>query len=110
MKVRLIKKQTIEDFIKGNVQSKASFEQWVIKVKHADWNIPNDIVLTFNTADILGNASNRVVFNIGGNNFRMICSYHFGLKNVHLFIKWIGSHARYTKLCKEGKQFIVGSY
>ena len=110
MKVRLLKKQTIEDFVKRSAQSKASFEKWVFIINAADWCIPNDIILTFNSADILGNASNRVVFNIGGNNFRMICSYHFGYKNVHLFINWIGTHAQYTKLCKEGMQYIVNIY
>jgi len=110
MKVRLIKKQTIEDYVRGSAQSKVLFERWVLKVKHADWNNPNDIILTFSSADILGNATNRVVFNIGGNSFRMICAYHFGKNNVHLFIKWIGTHAMYTKICKEGKQLIVDSY
>ena len=96
--------------IRGSAQSKASFERWVFKVKHADWNIPNDIILTFSSADILGNATNRVVFNIGGNSFRMICAYHFGKNNVHLFIKWIGSHADYSKLCNSEEQYTVNLF
>lgn len=40
----------------------------------------------------------------------MICSYHFGEKKVHLFIKWIGAHSEYTKLCAEGKQYIIEAY
>ncbi|WP_394367549.1 type II toxin-antitoxin system HigB family toxin [Mangrovibacterium lignilyticum] len=32
--------------------------------------------------------SNRVVFNIGGNKYRVICQYYFGRQKVHLFIKW----------------------
>lgn len=39
--------------------------------------MPNDILLTYGSADLIGNGSNRVVFNIGGNNFRMICKYQF---------------------------------
>lgn len=69
--------------------------------------MPKEIVSTFNGADILGKGSGRVVFNIGGNNFRLICKYHFGNTRVHLFIKWIGTHAEYTKLCNEGKQYEV---
>lgn len=110
MRVRLIKKQTIEDFIIGNAQSKASFEVWLSILKRIDWLSPKDIVTTFNSADILGNASERVVFNIGGNKYRMICKYHFGSKSIHLFIKWIGTHAEYTKLCRMKKQYDVNSY
>lgn len=30
--------------------------------------------------------------------------------NVHLFVKWMGTHAEYTKLCNEGKQYDVNAY
>lgn len=110
MKVHLIKRETIEDYILKNARSRASFEVWFSIIKRADWNAPNEIISTFNSADILGNGSERVVFNIGGNNFRVICTYHFGNMNVHLFVKWIGTHAEYTKLCHEGKQYDICSY
>lgn len=110
MKVHLIKKQTIEDYIKENARSRASFEIWFSILKRADWNAPNEIVLTFSSADIIGRGSERVVFNIGGNNYRLICKYHFGDLKVHLFVKWIGTHEEYTKLCSEGKQYDIGSY
>jgi mRNA interferase HigB len=110
MKVHLIKKQTIEDFVLKNARSKVSFNTWLAVLRYADWSEPNDIVATFNSADILGKSSERVVFNIGGNNYRLICKYHFGITRVHLFIKWIGTHADYTKLCNEGRQFEVDAY
>ena len=110
MKVHLIKKQSIEDYILKNARSKASFEIWLSILKRADWNEPNEIILTFNSADILGKSSNRVVFNIGGNNYRLICKYHFGKMKVHLFINWIGTHSEYTKLCKKGKQYDINAY
>jgi mRNA interferase HigB len=110
MKTHLIKKDTIENYINRNAHSKASFEIWLSVLKRANWEEPNDIISTFNSADILGNASNRVVFNIGGNKYRLICKYHFGNTMVHLFIKWIGTHAEYTKLCNEGKQYEINIY
>lgn len=110
MKVHLIKKQTIEDYVSRNPRSKTSFETWFSVIKKADWNEPRDIISTFNSADILGKASNRVVFNIGGNRYRLICRYHFGATMVHLFVKWIGTHAAYTKLCNEGKQYTVDQF
>ncbi len=110
MKVHLIKKQSIEDFAKNNARSKSSFEVWLSVIKRVDWNEPKDIVTTFNSADILGKSSKRVVFNIGGNNYRLICKYHFGETKVHLFVKWIGTHAEYSKLCNENKQYEIEAF
>jgi mRNA interferase HigB len=110
MKVHLIKKQSIEDFVLKNARSRASFEIWSSIIKRVDWNEPNEIVMTFNSADILGKGSDRVVFNIGGNNYRLICKYYFGNTRVHLFIKWIGTHAEYSKLCNDGKQYEIDVY
>ena len=110
MKIHLIRKQTIEEYVKVNVQSKSAFTYWLSVVKRADWKEPNDIIATFNSTDILGETSKRIVFNIGGNKYRMICSYHFGNEKVHLFVKWIGTHSDYTKLCMEGKQYTIDVY
>ncbi|MBE9468743.1 MAG: type II toxin-antitoxin system HigB family toxin [Bacteroidetes bacterium] len=110
MKAHLIKKQTVEDYVKTNVQSRVPFEIWFSVIRRIEWNEPNDIISTFNSADILGNGSERVVFNIGGNKYRMICRYHFGNNRVHLFVKWIGTHAQYTKLCNEKKQYDVRAF
>lgn len=110
MKVHLIKKQSIEGYVSKNAQSKVPFGIWLSIIKRADWNKPHDIITTFNSADILGKGLERVVFNIGGNNYRMICKYHFGKIRVHLSVKWIGTHAAYTKLGNEGKQYTVNVY
>jgi len=110
MKVHLIKKQTIENYVQKNARSRTSFEILLSIIKRVDWNEPNDIISTFNSADLLGKGSDRIVFNIGGNNYRLICRYHFGNRNVHLFVKWIGTHAEYSKLCNEGKQYEINVY
>jgi len=107
MRVHLIKKQSIEDYVAENVQAKQPFNGWLSIVARADWETPQDIVGTFSSADILGNGSDRVVFNIGGNKYRMICKYYFGEQKVHLFVKWIGTHAAYTKLCNKGEQYFI---
>ncbi len=109
-KIHLIKKQTIDEYATRNIQSITAFASWYAIIKWVEWNEPNDIIFTFNSADILGKSSNRVIFNIGGNKYRMICSYHFGKEKVHLFVKWIGTHSEYTKLCNTGKQYTVNVY
>lgn len=110
MKVHLIKKATIDEFIVKYGRGKSSFSSWYAIVKGADWSCPEDIVRTFNTSDILGKGSNRVVFNIAGNNYRMICAYFFGKEKVHLFVKWIGTHAEYSKLCAKNLQYEIDIY
>lgn len=110
MQIHLIKKQTIENYVRRNSQSRTSFQNWMSILKEADWNNPNDIIFTFRSADLLGNKSERIVFNIGGNKYRMICQYQFGKKKVHLFVNWIGTHADYQRLCSFGKQYSVNEY
>lgn len=110
MKVHLIKKQTIEDFAIRNAGSRVSLSMWLNILKYADWVLPENIKETYRSADLLGNGSNRVVFDIGGNKYRMICKYAFGNTQVHLFVCWIGSHDAYTKLCNEQMQYDVNNY
>ncbi len=98
------------NYVASNRNSSLYFENWLIKVKLADWSNSNNIKNTYITADILGKGTNRVIFNIGGNNYRMICSYKFGKKYVHLFINWIGTHAEYSKLCEKNLQFKINKY
>ena len=110
MQVHLIKRASIEQFCIQNAQSRISFEAWLTKLKFANWQLPIHMQMTFPKTDLLGNGSNRAVFDIGGNKYRMIVQYVFGTKQVHLFICWIGTHAAYDKLCKLGEQYSVNIY
>jgi len=110
MQVRLLKRSTIESYVRKNANSRTGFENWYGVVKIVDWKIPEDFKKTFSSTDILGRRSNRVVFNISGNKYRMICKYMFGTKYVHLYISWIGTHAEYTKLCEKSLQYKVSQY
>lgn len=110
MRVRLIKRKTIEDYVRKNARSRSSFRIWLTNLKFADWSEPDDMLATYGSADLLGVGSNRIVFDIGGNNYRMICKYLFGETKVHLYIKWIGTHAEYDKLCKKGEQYKIDIY
>lgn len=110
MRVHLIKRESIENYSWFNARSRCSFEGFLTKLKYADWESPADIGNTFSGADILGKGSHRVVFNLGGNNYRMICKYAFGERQVHLFICWIGTHAEYTQLCNNALQYTTNIY
>ena len=110
MKIHLIRKETIEEFARQNSQSRIPLKEWLSKIKYADWESPEDIKHTFPGTDLLGNGSNRVVFDIGGNNYRLIGKYGFGERQVHLFVCWIGTHAEYDKLCESNKQYLISIY
>ncbi len=110
MKVRLIKKKIIDDYVLQNASSRRAFNLWLNSIKHADWSEPGHIKKTFQSVDFLGNGSDRLVFNIAGNHFRMICKYYFGTFKVSIFIKWIGTHDEYTSLCKNNKQYSINLY
>ena len=108
MKITLRKEQSILDYARDHANSRAAFSGWLTALGNADWDGPQDIRQTFRTVDII--ASERVVFNIGGNNYRMICKYQFGKKYVHLFINWIGTHSEYTKLCDQNLQYTINQF
>lgn len=110
MKVHLIKRDTVEEFARQNAQSRTALEEWLTKVKNAVWEKPADIQNTFRSADLLGRGSSRVVFDIAGNHYRMICKYAFGDKQAHLFVCWMGTHAAYDKLCNDNEQYTASIY
>ena len=82
MKVHLIKKQSVEEYVRKNAQSRIPLEEWLSKLKFADWEKPTDMQATFNSVDLLGKSSSRAVFDVGGNNYRVIGKYYFGDKQV----------------------------
>ena len=108
MRIHLIKWMSIDEFAVKHARSKISFEMFKEGIKRADWKSINDVRRTFGSADMIDN--NRLVFNIGGNNFRLICSFWFGPNMVHLYVKWIGTHAEYSKLCKNNLQYSVDDF
>lgn len=110
MRVRIVKEKSIRNFISQHPDSKVGFDDWCKKIKIADWLMPSDILNEFNTADLLGNGTSRIVFNIAGNHYRMICKYRFGRRHIRLFVKWMGKHADYSKLCNKGLQYSVNDF
>ena len=110
MKVHLIKKKTIEKFALQYAGSRNALSLWLVLLKEADWNIPGDIIASYPSADLLGNGSNRVIFDIAGNHYRMVCKYYWGMTMIHLSVKWIGTHAAYDMLCSKNEQYTVNLY
>lgn len=86
MKIHLIKKQTIEEFSHHHSGCLEVFDEWLERLKEVDLETPADIKKYYPTADLLGGGSERIIFDIGDNNFRMICRYRFGITMVRLYV------------------------
>lgn len=110
MKVHLVTTTTIGKYAVNNEPGLAAFKPWLAVIKYADWDYPVDILKAFGNADLLGNGSNRVVFDMAATSRRLICHYIFRDSRVLLFVCWLGTHTQYTRLCAERKQFTTWNY
>ncbi len=60
----------------------------------AAWQSPTELKNRYGTASFL--KSNRVVFHIGGNKFRLVVKINYDFQKV--FIRFIGTHKEYEKI------------
>ena len=67
---------------------------WFGETHRATWLGPADIKTRFPSASVLAN--NRVVFNIGGNKYRLVMAIRYDARIV--FIRFIGTHQQYDKI------------
>ena len=95
--MRIIRKKPLIEFYTKHPQAKEPLKAWAMEAKHTTWNTPHDIKKLHRNADILPN--NRVVFDIGGNKFRLIVKINYNCSVV--YIKFIGTHAEYNKINAE---------
>ncbi len=83
----------IYDFCKKHNQAKGSLMAWKDEVTRAEWQTSQDIKNRYASADFL--ADNRVIFNIKGNNYRLVVEVIYVAGVV--IVKRIGTHAEYDK-------------
>ena len=92
--MRVIAKSTLVAYYTKNPQAKTALEDWYEKTKGAEWSCFSDIKKTFNSVDSVGNK--RYVFNIKGNDFRLVVMILFTPQRV--YIRFVGTHAEYDKI------------
>jgi mRNA interferase HigB len=90
----IISKSTIIKFGDAQPGCKEALLSWYLKTKNANWSSFHELKETFNSTDAVGN--NRYVFNIKGNQYRLIALILFETRT--LFILFIGSHNEYNKI------------
>lgn len=95
--MRIIARSTIREFCGLYPDSTAALKSWFHEVNQANWNNPMDIKAQYGSASIL--KQSRVVFNICGNKYRLVCALRYDKKI--LYIKFIGTHAEYDEIDAE---------
>jgi len=77
--------------------SEQHLKAWVDEVRQAAWTQPADIKEKYRSASILKNR--RVVFNIKGNNYRLVVAVAYRFQAV--YVKFIGTHQQYDEIAAE---------
>lgn len=90
--MHIISRQAITGFSKRHPDALAPLMNWYRIAKRAAWNSLVDVRRDFAHADLVGR---RTVFNIHGNDYRLIARVNYRTKRV--FILHILTHAGYDK-------------
>lgn len=95
--MRVIARSTLRDFWEKHSDTEDALRAWYQDANQAQWKTPEDIKSVYASASII--AGNRVVFNIKGNQYRLIVAvnYQYGF----VYIRFIGSHQDYDKVNAE---------
>jgi len=110
--VRVIARGTLNGFVKMRVPRahqavvKAQLDAWYEKTAEAEWKNSAEVKAQYASASIL--TAERVVFNIKGNDYRLIVAidYHYKI----LLIKWIGTHKEYDQIDALEVEYDEGRY
>ena len=94
IKMIIANKELLDAFVQKHAQSAGPLNSWVEKVKGATWHNHAELKRTFPSADYVKNG--RYVFNIGGNNYRIVAVVIFigGVMNI----RFVGTHSEYDKI------------
>lgn len=100
MGVRVIARSTLVRFAEGHAGHrdqralKAALDAWFHEVVRAHWSGSADVKRSYANSSIV--SAERVVFNIKGNDYRLVTAIDYRRQIV--FIKWLGAHAAYDKI------------
>lgn len=93
--MQIIALRTLRLFREGHPQSEMPLRTWYAMVAAATWEGPADVKQQFGASvDFL--ADNRIIFDIGGNKFRLVVHVAYRFKRV--LVKFVGTHAEYDRI------------
>ena len=92
--MRVFTRRTLREFWERHPDARESLETWYQVAERADWSSPAGVKERYPSASII--ADNRVVFNIKGNDYRLVVNINYRRRAV--YIRFIGSHAEYDRI------------
>jgi mRNA interferase HigB len=98
--MRIIARRTLREFIasragrKDQPALKAGLDAWFAEVSKAAWASTADVKRLYASASIV--SADRIVFNIKGNDYRLVIAVDFEKSIV--WIKWVGTHKDYDQI------------
>jgi mRNA interferase HigB len=95
--MRVIAVSTLRNFWKLHPDAEQPLKAWYEEATNASWSQPADIKKQYSSASVL--KARRVVFNIKGNNYRIVVAIAYKLKIV--YVKFVGTHAEYDAIDAE---------
>lgn len=92
--MRIISISALREYWEKHPDTKVPLSEWYLKVERAEWNSFADMRNDFNSVDYVGNQ--HYVFNIRGNNHRLVVAVKFTPKLV--YIRFVGTHEEYGRI------------
>ena len=96
--MQIIALRALRLFWEDHPQAEIPLRTWYGLVSNAVWDGPADVKQQFG-ASVDFVADNRVIFDIGGNKFRLVVHVAYRFKRV--LVKFVGTHADYDKIDAE---------
>ncbi|MFC7462430.1 type II toxin-antitoxin system HigB family toxin [Hydrogenophaga defluvii] len=95
--MRVIAVSTLRAFWERHPDAEQPLKAWYEEAAFATWTQPADIKVQYRSASVL--KSRRVVFNIKGNDYRLIVAIAYKLQIV--YVKFVGTHKEYDAVDAE---------
>ncbi len=110
--MRVIARGTLNSFVRNRVSAKhqkavkSQLDAWYAEVAKAEWQSSAELKRQYSSASIV--SAERVVFNIKGNDYRLIVAINYHFKVV--LVKWIGTHNEYDNINVEQVRYDEDRY
>lgn len=92
--MRVIALSRLRAFWDKHPDAEMPLRSWYAAAVRADWKTPADVKASYRNASFLAN--NRIVFNVKGNDYRLVVAAHYGRRIF--FIRFVGTHREYDKI------------
>ncbi len=97
LRMNVVAFRTLRAFYEKHEDCETQLKTLYKKTVFANWKSPKEVKIDYPSASIL--ADNRVVFNIKGNEYRLIVKFNY--KYGWAWVRFIGTHAEYDKIDAE---------